>query len=97
MCDNTSMSGDCSKAGVASAAKIQGLKDYEPIPGWQRIYFANSHLITKTNALKCADCHSPGGILPFAQLGYSAAEVEKLTSSRMHFEKSLKKQNAEWE
>lgn len=84
-------------AGLASAAKIQGLKDYEPVPGWQRIYFANSHLVTKTNALKCADCHSPGGILPFAQLGYSPTEVEKLTSSRVHFEKSLEKQRAEWE
>ncbi|MDP3542700.1 MAG: cytochrome C [Elusimicrobiota bacterium] len=84
-------------AGVAAAAKIQGIKDYEPVPGWQRIYFANSHLVTKTKALKCADCHSPGGILPFAQLGYSPAEVGRLTSSRAHFEKSLEKQRAEWD
>lgn len=84
-------------AGVAAAAKILGLKDYKPEPGWQRIYFASSHLVSKDKALRCGDCHAAGGALPFASLGYSPSEVEKLTSSRVHFEKSLEKQRAEWE
>ena len=64
-------------AGVASAAKTLGIGDYKPVPGWQTIYFANSHLVTKQNALTCDRCHVPEGVLPFEELGYSKAEIAK--------------------
>lgn len=75
------------KAGVASAAKTLGIKDYELSPMWQTNYFANSHLVTRKKALTCDKCHSEVGILPFAKLGYTAKEVEKLTSPGIFFDK----------
>lgn len=84
-------------AGVASAARILGLPRYRPVPGWQRVYFANSHLVTKEKALKCIDCHSPGGILQFSALGYTPQEAERLGSAALHFDRSVAKQREEWE
>nr|WP_243374431.1 multiheme c-type cytochrome [Geotalea sp. SG265] len=85
-------------AGVASAAKTLGIKKYEPVPGWQTIYFANSHLVTKTKALTCENCHAPNGVLDFKQLGYSGKEVQKLTSPTIYFDKAVQKQKEkeEW-
>lgn len=65
-------------AGVASAARTLGIKDYRPVPGWQTIYFANSHLVTKDKALTCDRCHVAEGVLPFEELGYSRADVAKM-------------------
>jgi hypothetical protein len=82
-------------AGVASAAKTMGLKDVRPVPGWQTIYFANSHLVTRTRALTCDRCHTPsGGRLDFQALGYSREEIEKrrLTSASLWFDKLLAKE-----
>ncbi len=80
-------------AGVASAAKILGIKDYEPVPGWQTIYFASSHQVTpKNKALICANCHAVNGVLNFKELGYGVKEIEKLTSPELYFEKLLKLQ-----
>jgi hypothetical protein len=87
-------------AGVASAARTLGLKKYKPVPGWQKIYFANSHLVTKARALTCDRCHTEAGQLDFESLGYAAAEVKrrKLDSADLWFdklhEKELKKE--EW-
>ena len=85
-------------AGVASAAKTLGIKKIEPVPGWQTIYFASSHLVTKTKALSCENCHAPNGVLNFKALGYADKEVTKLTSPAVYFENDVKKQKEkeEW-
>ncbi|MGB8930360.1 MAG: cytochrome c3 family protein [Anaeromyxobacteraceae bacterium] len=87
-------------AGVASAAKTLGLKDVKPTPGWQTIYFANSHLVTKTAALSCDKCHTPNGVVDFEALGYTKAEVEKrnLRSASLWFDKLKAKEakKEEW-
>lgn len=83
-------------AGVASAAKILGIKDYEPVPGWQTIYFGSNHQVApKGKALSCASCHAPNGVLNFKELGYSNAEIIKLTNPEIYFERVLEKQE-EW-
>lgn len=76
-------------AGVASAAKTLGLKNVKPEPGWQTIYFANSHLVTKAKALSCDDCHAANGPVDFEELGYTKAEIEKrkLRSAALWFDK----------
>lgn len=80
-------------AGVASAAKILGIKDYEPVPGWQTIYFGSNHQVApKKKALSCTSCHAPNGVLNFKELGYSDAEVSKLTNPELYFQRVLKKQ-----
>jgi len=78
-----------SLAGVASAAKTLGIKDYQPVPGWQTIYFASSHLVTKEKALSCDRCHVADGVMPFEELGYSKAEIakRKLRSAELWFDK----------
>lgn len=78
-----------SLAGVASAAKTLGLARYQPEPGWQTIYFANSHLVTRAKALTCDRCHTSNGPLNFEALGYSKAEIarRKLTSAALWFDK----------
>ena len=80
-------------AGVASAAKILGIKDYEPVPGWQTIYFGSNHQVSpKNKALNCANCHALNGVLNFKELGYGSKEVEKLTNPELYFEKLLEMQ-----
>ncbi len=79
-------------AGVASAAKTLGLKKYEPVPGWQTIYLASSHLVTKSKALSCENCHAPNGVLNFRALGYSAEETVRLTTPAIYFDDAVKKQ-----
>jgi len=87
-------------AGVASAAKTLGLKSYQAVPGWQTIYFANSHLVTKAKALSCDQCHTASGALDFESLGYSRQEIErrKLRSATLWFEKlhEKEKKKEEW-
>lgn len=83
-------------AGVASAAKILGIKNYEPVPGWQTIYFGSNHLVTKTKALTCNNCHAPNGVLNFKDLGYSEAEVKKLTTPELYFNYMAEKQREDW-
>lgn len=85
-------------AGVASAAKTLGIESYRPVPGWQTIYFANSHLATKDKALSCDRCHVAEGIMPFEELGYSKAEIakRKLRSAELWFDKlAVKEQKKE--
>ena len=76
-------------AGVASAAKTLGIEGYEPAPGWQTIYFANSHLVTKAKALSCERCHVAESVMPFEELGYGKAEIvkRKLRSAELWFDK----------
>jgi hypothetical protein len=83
-------------AGVASAARTLGLAKYDPVPGWQTVYFASSHLVTRTGALTCEKCHAPTGRLDFEALGYPKAEVEKrhLRSAALWFDKQLAKDRA---
>lgn len=83
-------------AGVASAARIMGIKDYEAVPGWQTVYFGSNHLVTKSKALTCNNCHAPNGVLNLRELGYSPEEVSKLTSPELYFEYQAKKQQEEW-
>lgn len=82
-------------AGVASAAKTLGIAGYEPVPGWQTIYFASSHLVTKEKALSCANCRDRNGVLDWKGLGYADGETERLTSAGIYFEKAAKKQQEE--
>jgi len=81
-------------AGVASAAKTLGLNKIDPVAGWQTVYFANSHLVTKAKALTCDRCHTPTGVLDFEALGYSKAEIakRKLQSAELWFDKLLTKE-----
>jgi hypothetical protein len=82
-------------AGVASAAKTLGLKNIQPVPGWQTIYFANSHLVTRQKALTCDKCHVPsGGRLDFQALGYTRADIEKrrLMSASLWFDRLHEKE-----
>jgi hypothetical protein len=81
-------------AGVASAAKTLGLGKVDPVPGWQTIYFANSHLVTKEKALTCDRCHTQTGVLDFQALGYSKAEIARrgLQSAQLWFDKLLAKE-----
>ncbi len=84
-----------SLAGVASAARTMGLTNVKPVPGWQTIYFANSHLVTRQKALSCDKCHVPsGGRLDFQALGYSRAEIERrgLMSASLWFDRLLEKE-----
>lgn len=84
-------------AGVASAAKILGIKEYEPVPGWQTIYLGNNHLTApKAKALNCTNCHAINGVLNFNDLGYSAEEQKKLTSPETYFKKLVAKQKEDW-
>ena len=83
-------------AGVASAAKILGIQEYEPVPGWQTIYFGSNHLVTKDRALTCPTCHAPNGVLNFGALGYTAEETAKLTSAETYFDKAAARLKDEW-
>ena len=83
-------------AGVASAARTLGIREYEPVPGWQTIYFGSSHLVTKEKALSCANCHAPTASLNFKALGYTDEEIGKLTSAEIYFKKMAEKQKEEW-
>lgn len=83
-------------AGIASAAKTLGIEKYKPVPGWQTIYFASSHLVTKKKALTCEKCHSPNGALNFKALGYSDAETKKLLDPSLYMDKLLEKQKEDW-
>jgi len=83
-------------AGVASAAKTLGIKEYEPVPGWQTIYFGSTHLVTKEKALTCFHCHSRNGVLNFRALGYTEKEEEKLTNASIYFDKMAEQQKEEW-
>ena len=89
------------RAGVASAARTLGMKDPEAVaknavPGWQTIYFGSNHLVTKTKALYCANCHTPNGVLNLKELGYSDQEIQKLTTPELYMKKLAEKQKEEW-
>ena len=64
-----------------------GIKDYELVPEWQTLFFANSHLVTKRGALTCEKCHSEVGVLDFGRLGYTPKEIIKLRSPSNYFDK----------
>lgn len=84
-------------AGVAAAAKTLGIASYDPVPGWQTIYFGSNHLVApKDRAHRCANCHAPNGILHFRDLGYSEAETGKLTSPELYFTKEAARLENEW-
>jgi len=89
------------RAGVASAARTLGMKDPEgvaknAVPGWQTIYFGSNHLVTKTKALYCANCHTPNGLLNLKELGYNDQQILKLTSPEIYMKKLADKQKEEW-
>lgn len=83
-------------AGVASAAKTLGIASYDPVPGWQTIYFGSNHLVTKAKALSCADCHARNGVLDFRALGYTADETARLSSAALYFDRMAAKAAEEW-
>lgn len=83
-------------AGLASAAKTLGIKEYEPTPGWQTLYFGSSHLVTREKALTCFSCHTVGGVLNFKDLGYSDEEITRLTNPEIYFKKVIEKQKEDW-
>jgi mono/diheme cytochrome c family protein len=89
------------RAGLVSAARTLGLKDPEgtaknAVTGWQTIYFGSNHLVTKTKALNCVNCHGVNGVMNFKSLGYSDREVRKLTNPEVYFKQLIKKQREEW-
>ncbi|TWJ33478.1 multiheme c-type cytochrome [Geobacter argillaceus] len=83
-------------AGIASAAKTLGITSYDPVPGWQTVYFGSNHLTTRTKALTCTNCHAVNGVLNFKELGYTDEEIRKLTNAEIYFEKLVNKQKEEW-
>ncbi|HYG67384.1 MAG TPA: cytochrome C [Anaeromyxobacteraceae bacterium] len=89
------------RAGVESAARKLGMKNpaavaKTAVPGWQTVYFGSNHLVTKSKALGCVDCHGVNGALDFRALGYSEAETKKLTSPELYFDHVVQKQKEEW-
>lgn len=89
------------RAGVASAARTLGMKNPEAVaknavPGWQTIYFGSNHLVTKSKALNCINCHGVNGVLNFKALGYADAEIAKLTNPEIYFEQLVEKQKEDW-
>jgi hypothetical protein len=92
-------SGD-TRAGVESAAKTLGMKNpaqvaKNAVAGWQTIYFGSNHLVTRTKALYCANCHAPNGVLNLKGLGYTDQEILKLTSPEIYMKKLAEKQREE--
>jgi hypothetical protein len=83
-------------AGVASAAKTLGITGYDPVPGWQTVYFGSNHLTTRAKALTCTNCHAINGVLNFKELGYTDKEIGKLTKPEIYFEKLVNKQKEDW-
>ena len=83
-------------SGVASAAKTLGIREYDPVPGWQTVYFGSNHLVTKEKALSCSNCHARNGVLDFRALGYSEKEIRRLTSAGIYFDKMAERQKEEW-
>jgi cytochrome c2 len=83
-------------AGAAAAARTLGLPAYDPVPGWQTVYFGANHLVTRKGALTCEACHSPTGRLDFTSLGYEAAEVQarNLRSPSLWFDRLHAKERA---
>lgn len=54
--------------------------------GWAEteMYWVQNHMVApKEQALTCTDCHAPEGRIPFAQLGYEASRVSRLTNLNM--------------
>ena len=89
------------RAGVESAARTLGMKDpaavaKNAVPGWQTIYFGSDHLVTKAKALNCINCHGINGVMSFKDLGYSDAEIRKLTNPEIYFKQLIDKQKEEW-
>jgi hypothetical protein len=89
------------RAGVESAARTLGMKNPEAVaknavPGWQTIYFGSNHLVTKSKALNCVNCHGVNGVLNFKALGYTDPEIKKLTNPEIYFEQMIEMQKEEW-
>jgi len=54
--------------------------------GWvsTEMYWVQNHMVApKEQALTCINCHSPGGRIPFAQLGYESNRVARLQNLDM--------------
>lgn len=83
------------KAGIASAAKTLGIKNYELTPGWQTQYFKTNHMVQKTG-LTCERCHDPNGVLNFHALGYTSKEIKKLTSPQLYFDIMYNQAREKW-
>ncbi|HEY5997352.1 MAG TPA: hypothetical protein VIU29_10030 [Candidatus Deferrimicrobiaceae bacterium] len=84
-------------AGLASSAKTLGLKSYDPVPGWQTIYFGSNHLVApKEKALSCENCHARNGVLDFRELGYSAKETARLTGASLYFDRAAERLKEQW-
>nr|WP_320131096.1 hypothetical protein [uncultured Holophaga sp.] len=91
------MSNGDTLAGVASAAKTLGIKSYDPVPGWQTIYFGSNHLVApKAKALSCENCHAPNGVLNWQALGYSGTQLRRLTTPELYFKRAAEKAKEEW-
>jgi hypothetical protein len=89
------------RAGVESAARTLGMKNpaavaRNAVPGWQTIYFGSNHLVTRSKALNCINCHGVNGVINFEALGYSDGEIKKLTNPEIYFKQVVEKQNEEW-
>ena len=89
------------RAGVESAARTLGMKNPEAVaknavPGWQTIYFGSNHLVTRSKALNCVNCHGLNGVLNFKALGYTDPEIAKLTNPEIYFEQMIEMQKEAW-
>ena len=46
-------------AGGASAAKTPGIREYDPVPGWQMIYFRRNPALMAARASRSSAGYSP--------------------------------------
>jgi hypothetical protein len=84
------------RAGLDAAARALGMAAITPVPGWQTLYFGSNHLVTRSRALTCLECHGRSGVLDFRGLGYTEAEIVRLTDPETYFRPLVRKQREEW-
>ena len=89
------------RAGVESALRTLGTQDpaaiaKNAVTGWQTIYFGSNHLVTKSKALNCINCHGVNGVINFRELGYSDNDIKVLTNPEIYFKQMVEKQKEEW-
>jgi len=80
------------RTGDVKLALAAGMKPYEAFGlrwsgEWMAMKVPGTSFISVNHGVKrmgysCRDCHSPHGVMDFASLGYSTAEVEKLRTAR---------------
>lgn len=69
------------QAAAKRGAELTGQKFSGTVKGEREsmVFSVNHQVAPKAEALKCASCHSPQGVMDFKKLGYSDEQVKRLT------------------